>query len=171
MEAAQQQTQEYREHIRIKDQENAFFQEKLRASESKVDAIARLLEEQKAELKGVHTFLTTSNLYSGADIIQMVDALNADIFQLAIFVAELIEDETMSASYEERTRKLKTCQRPLKPVFETIGTELCTHLANKFTPSPNRRSPTTAASNPRLFDELAHTKNACLSCRTTEVGL
>ncbi|PPQ89043.1 hypothetical protein CVT25_006721 [Psilocybe cyanescens] len=78
-------------------------------------------------------FLTTADLYSGADIIQMVEALNTDIFQLAAFVARLIEDETMSASYEERVRNLKTSQHPLKTMSETIGIELCPHLANKLT--------------------------------------
>ncbi|PPQ93036.1 hypothetical protein CVT25_006742 [Psilocybe cyanescens] len=133
IEAAQQQTQEYREHIHIKDQENAFFKGKLRASESEVDEMARLLQERNAELKRVHTFLTTADLYSGADIIQMVEALNTYIFQLAAFVARLIEDETMSASCEERVRNLKTSQHPLKTISETIGIELCTHLANKLT--------------------------------------
>ncbi|PPQ86015.1 hypothetical protein CVT25_001645 [Psilocybe cyanescens] len=84
-------------------------------------------------------FLITSDQYSGADIIQMVDALNVNIFQLATFVVELIEDETMSVSYEERTPKLKTCQHPLKTVSDTIGTKLCTHLANNSPKSEQKK--------------------------------
>ncbi|PPQ85847.1 hypothetical protein CVT25_014049 [Psilocybe cyanescens] len=105
----------------MKDQKERLFQRKLCTSESKVDQMVTLLEEQNAELKGVHTFLTTADLYSGADIIQVVDTLNANNFQ-------------MLASYEECIRNLKTCQHPLKTISETIGADLCTHLANKFTP-------------------------------------
>ena len=95
----------------------------LRGAQEKHSHTAKLLEERSADLKGAQTFLTTIDRYSGADIIKMVEALNAEIFQGAALISELPGDETMIEVDE--LRKASHC------LIQYIGPELFEHLSTK----------------------------------------
>jgi len=56
----------------------------------------RLLVERTAELDGAQAFLNQADNVSGADVIAMVDALNAEILQNAAFMADSLEDSLPS---------------------------------------------------------------------------
>ncbi|KAJ4469076.1 hypothetical protein C8J55DRAFT_524304 [Lentinula edodes] len=57
------------------------------------DAHSReLLDARMKELQGARAFLNTSDMYSGADIVSMVKSLNAEIFQTAASITDMIVD-------------------------------------------------------------------------------
>ncbi|KAF8959253.1 hypothetical protein BDZ97DRAFT_1667426 [Flammula alnicola] len=118
---------------RKREEELRTTQTRLRAAEEKNLQMAKLLEVKTADLNGVQTFLTTADVYSGAEIIAMVESLNAEIFQASAFMAELIEDETMVASALERSKNLERCKQVLEgQVRRQIGNDLFAHFEHKY---------------------------------------
>ncbi|KAH9485831.1 putative ABC transporter ATP-binding protein [Psilocybe cubensis] len=135
---AYQEIEQYKQRVSMKDSKVALLQEKLNKSISKIDELTTLLQERATEIKGVQTFLTTADLYSGADIIQMVDGLNMDIFHTAASVAEIFEQPTEAdaaarLTSKDREERLEFGAERLKSIPEAIGERLYTHLANKCT--------------------------------------
>lgn len=60
----------------------------LQGAEAQHQQTLQLLEAQRSELKGARAFLTKEDTLSGADVIAMVDVLNAEILQTAAFMAD-----------------------------------------------------------------------------------
>ncbi|KAF8901897.1 hypothetical protein CPB84DRAFT_1776958 [Gymnopilus junonius] len=116
---------------RKQETELQILREKLRASEEKQSRMASLLEERTSDLKGVQPFLTTADRYSGAEIIKMVEGLNAEIFQAAAFMAELVVDDSMIATKEEYASNMEHFRENLDSVRREIGKELFTYLATR----------------------------------------
>ncbi|KAH9478860.1 hypothetical protein JR316_0009322 [Psilocybe cubensis] len=112
--------------------ETSLLREKLRVCEEKLSRTTMVLQERNAELIGTRTFLTATDVYSSAEIIQMVNALNADIFQLAAVVADLFENEAVVATEEERARNLDAVLGHLNAVFQVIGAELSLQLTGTY---------------------------------------
>ncbi|KAF9068289.1 hypothetical protein BDP27DRAFT_1421992 [Rhodocollybia butyracea] len=50
-----------------------------------------LLDTQRRELQGARTFLNTTDLYSGGDIIEMLNTLNSEIFQAVAIITDATE--------------------------------------------------------------------------------
>ncbi|GLB37871.1 hypothetical protein LshimejAT787_0409220 [Lyophyllum shimeji] len=61
-------------------------------AEAHYEQTARLLEETTAELKGATLFLTKTDALSSADVAAMIDGLNAEIKQLAAFMADTLDE-------------------------------------------------------------------------------
>ncbi|KAF9473067.1 hypothetical protein BDN70DRAFT_997831 [Pholiota conissans] len=99
---------------RKKDDEQRVAQSRLCASEEKQSNLSKLLEVRNAELNDVQPFLTTADAYSGPEIVVMVETLNAEIFQTAAYMAELIEDESMAATNNERTKNVERNRQMLE---------------------------------------------------------
>ena len=76
----------------------------------------QLLEAKMSALKGIQVFLTKEDVFSGADVIAMVDALNAEILQLAAFMADRLDDKQKdlnAAAEEVKARAVRSLGEPL----------------------------------------------------------
>lgn len=60
-----------------------------RASDTPVDSMSTVSEEEHAQAKSMETFLTKTDLWSGAQVIQAVQDLNSEILQFAASAVEL----------------------------------------------------------------------------------
>ena len=102
----------------------------LRGVQDKLMHTAKLLDERTADLKGAQTFLTTDDRYAGAEIMKMVEALNAEIFQGAALVSEPIGDGNASeVNGRRRNAQLTRSDRDYLTKF--IGPTLVEHLSTK----------------------------------------
>ncbi len=116
-----------------KDDELRIVQAKLRAAEEKQNQLTKLLEVRTADLNGAQTFLTTADAYSGADVIAMTDALNSEIFQTAAYMAELIEDDSMQATPQERGKLVEKYHNNLeRTARREVGESLWNHLQSHY---------------------------------------
>ncbi|KJA20627.1 hypothetical protein HYPSUDRAFT_782802 [Hypholoma sublateritium FD-334 SS-4] len=117
-----------------KDEELRMVQAKLRSAEEKQAQLTKLLEVRTADLNGAQTFLTTADAYSGADVIAMTEALNSEIFQTAAYMAELIEDGSMQATPQERSKLVEKYGNNLERyVRREVGEGLWGHLQSHYT--------------------------------------
>ena len=76
----------------------------------------QLLEAKTSALKGAQVFLTKEDTFSGADVISMVDALNAETLQLAAFMADRLEDtqkDLNTAAEQVKARAIRSIGEPL----------------------------------------------------------
>ncbi|KAF9465201.1 hypothetical protein BDZ94DRAFT_1189779 [Collybia nuda] len=64
----------------------------LRQSEALRQQTLELLETKTSELRGAQAFMSKEDSLSGADVIGMVKSLNAEILQVAAFMADSLED-------------------------------------------------------------------------------
>jgi len=102
----------------------------LRGVQEKQLQTTKLLEERTADLKGAQTFLTTVDRYAGADIMKMVVALNAEIFQGAALISELLGDENTTLKVDEKRKdSAKSIQAAKDGLAPHIGLELFEHLS------------------------------------------
>lgn len=65
----------------------------LKVVSERMEQMSILLQDRTFELKGAQSFLTTADASSGADVISMLQRLNAEILQSAAYMAESIVDE------------------------------------------------------------------------------
>jgi len=91
----------------------------------------RLLQVRTADLKGVETFLTTADEYSGAEIMKMVESLNGEIFQVSAFMAEALERKSLLATPEEKNKNITHYREVLEYAQGHIGDRLLSHLRDK----------------------------------------
>ena len=90
----------------------------------------KLLEERTADLKGAQTFLTTADRYAGAEILKMVEALNAEIFQGGALVSELLGDGN-AFDVDGRRRNYQSTRVDRDHLTQFIGPKLAEHLSTK----------------------------------------
>lgn len=76
-----------------------------------------LLETRTSELKGTQTFLTKADSLSGAEVTTMMDGLNADILEMAAFMADSFQFEKVR---EVRGEQKAACER----VRESLGARM-----------------------------------------------
>lgn len=107
------------------------LKDRLRHSEEKNSHTANLLQVRTADLRGAEAFLTTADQYSGADIVNMVKSLNAEIFQAAAFMAELLEDPSTVAAEEDRKKNLQKYVRSIEDARSEIGDGLFAYFLDK----------------------------------------
>ncbi|KAJ3798084.1 hypothetical protein GGU11DRAFT_24392 [Lentinula aff. detonsa] len=85
--------------LQMVNEGNKKLQDNLRATQAEVRRYTtqiahnqELLDSRRKELQGTRAFLNTSGTHSGADIVSMVKALNAEIFQAAASITDTIVD-------------------------------------------------------------------------------
>ena len=83
--------QALREELRRKEQEIKALQTASRHKEATHSQVVALLETRTSELKGAQTFLTKADTFSGADLILMVEGLNADISETAAYMTDTFD--------------------------------------------------------------------------------
>ncbi|KIM36861.1 hypothetical protein M413DRAFT_31264 [Hebeloma cylindrosporum] len=104
------------------------LRQQIRQSDEKQVNTDRLLQARTADLKGVETFLTTADEYSGAEIMMMVESLNGEIFQISAFMAETLESESQAAAPEEHAKNITYFRKALDIARKHIGASLFSHL-------------------------------------------
>lgn len=129
----QQKIAELQSKNRRLEEEVRSLKEKFRSSEDKNSQTTTLLQSRTADLRAAEAFLTTANQYSGSDIINMVQILNAEIFQAAAYMAELLEDPSTVAAEEDRKRVLQKYSRSLEEARPEVGESLFTYCAGRGT--------------------------------------
>ena len=112
------------------EQEFNILKGTLRGVEENHSHTVNLLEERTAELKGAQTFLTTVDLYAGAEIREMVEALNDEIFHGATIVSGLLEDRN-AFEVDERRRDAQLTRDHRDYLTQLIGPKLAEHLSAK----------------------------------------
>jgi hypothetical protein len=106
----------------------------LRAAEEKQLSLSKLPVVRTADLNRTQTFLPTADTYSGPEIIAMVEALNGEIFQTAAYMAELIEDESMAASVQERNKNVERNRLTMEAQLRRdLGEDLWQYFQKKYT--------------------------------------
>ena len=79
------------EELRRKEQEIRALQTASHHKEANHSQVVALLETRTSELKGAQTFLTKADTFSGADVILMVEGLNADILETAAYMTDTFD--------------------------------------------------------------------------------
>lgn len=110
------------------EEEIRTLRQRILQSDEKQVNTDRLLQVRTADLKGVETFLTTADEYSGAEIMTMVESLNGEIFQVSAFMAETLENESQVATPEEHAKNIKRFRKALEVSQQYIGASLFSHL-------------------------------------------
>jgi hypothetical protein len=110
------------------EEEIRTLRQRILQSDEKQDNTDRLLQARTADLKGVETFLTTADEYSGAEIMTMVESLNGEIFQISAFMAETLENESQVATAEEHGKNITRFRKALEFSRHHIGANLFSHL-------------------------------------------
>lgn len=116
---------------RRQEDEIRALKERLQYADEKNMQTTNLLQVRTADLKGAETFLTTADQFAGSDIISMVDILNAEIFQAAAFMAELLEDPAMRANEDERKKSMQKYVRGLEDAQHETGDGLFAYFLEK----------------------------------------
>ena len=83
--------QALQEELRRKEQEMKALQTASHHKEANHSQVVALLETRTSELKGAQTFLTKADTFSGADVILMVEGLNADILETAAYMTDTFD--------------------------------------------------------------------------------
>lgn len=86
--AYQQEVNALKGQLDVRKAEVAEARNELQRSQSKLAEVTTLLETRSRELKGAQVFLTTADAVSGAEVISLIDALNAEILQTSAFISD-----------------------------------------------------------------------------------
>jgi DNA repair exonuclease SbcCD ATPase subunit len=138
LEHARRQNKSLEEHNRRQSEELRITSNQLRVAETQHQQTRQLLEVKVSELKGVQTFLTNEDSLSGADVIAMVCALNAEILQISAFTADLLGSTERDiigemVSEEGRAALERATQRIGEPLVQALTTKL---FREAFDPDP-----------------------------------
>ncbi|KAF7982967.1 hypothetical protein HWV62_24552 [Athelia sp. TMB] len=114
----------FREMMNQRDEEAKASRGEIAALRAHLESTTKLLDDRTRELNGARPFLIKTDTLSGADVIALVQALNADIFQLAAFMA----DSFPVAS--NRINASKDLQEARHRIREYLGYKLLKSLAN-----------------------------------------
>ncbi|PPR01405.1 hypothetical protein CVT24_006243 [Panaeolus cyanescens] len=106
------------------------MREKARAAEENQTQLQALLDVRTNELKGAQSFLTMVDKYSGADVVKMVEVLNAEIFQTSAYMSGLVEDILPDHALR---RRWENCLTPeaLAGVRAEVGEDLVEFIGRK----------------------------------------
>ena len=90
--------------IRQQTADISALKEQLRRAEANNSQTTQLLDVRTAELEGAQVFLAKADSFAGADLIKMVESLNAEMFQGAALMSEELEFDEV----EERNGRSNT---------------------------------------------------------------
>ncbi|KII95455.1 hypothetical protein PLICRDRAFT_150178 [Plicaturopsis crispa FD-325 SS-3] len=105
-------------HLQRQEKQRKVLEDELRHLKTEYADTAGLLDARTSELKSAQAFLTKADTISGADVIRMVEALNAEILQNAAFMADsfefglLAEEEAEEAAVEEAAQNAQRFMGP-----------------------------------------------------------
>lgn len=117
--------------IEEQSRRNAMLQDQIRALTTARNYDAALLETRASELQAAQVYLSKADAFSDADIQEMLDKLNANIFQCAAQISNALAYEAINPAVPEAQDKMDLRQRVttyigscLTHVLETAGDRL-----------------------------------------------
>ncbi|PPQ74253.1 hypothetical protein CVT24_001154 [Panaeolus cyanescens] len=142
---AEEQLRRYEQYTReLKDKNQRLetdvklMKDKTREAEEREGQLQALLDVRTSDLKGAKTFLTMEDKFSGADVLKMVEGLNAEIFQASAYIAGLVED-VPKEQMKRFTWKQCMSQDAFNLVQKRVGPALMDFIEEKG--PENRRDP------------------------------
>ena len=103
----------------------------LRASETQHQQTRQALEVKVSELKAAQTFLTKEDSLSGADVITMVGALNAEILQISAFIADSLDSSDGSMADELSSERKEAREQAIRRIGEPLVQTLTTNFLHE----------------------------------------
>jgi chromosome segregation ATPase len=109
----------------------------LRAAETQHQETRQALDVKVSELKGAQTFLTKEDSLSGAEVITMVNALNAEILQISAFIADSLDSRDRSITDEMASEGGAAREQAIRRIGEPLVQTLTTNfLREALDPDP-----------------------------------
>ena len=105
-------------HLNRQSEELLVYKGEIRRAEAQHEITRKLLEEKTTELKGTQVFLNKADSLSGADVVGLVNSLNAEVLQVAAYMADTLEFGNLMSRQEEGWSKAERRAR------KTVGGEL-----------------------------------------------
>lgn len=137
LQAALDETSRLEEHSKHQSEELHRLKTELRQAETHHDQTRHLLEERTKELSGAQRFLTQADSLSGADVITIVESLNAEILQAAASMAESLEFTYKSSRTEAQEKAAyDNAARMIGADMMHVLTSRSTHMSSEFDPTP-----------------------------------
>jgi len=109
---------EIRAHLNRQSEELLVYKGEIHRAEVQHEITRKLLEEKTTELKGIQMFLNKADSLSGADVVGLVNSLNAEVLQVAAFMADTLEFGILMSQQEEVWSKVE------RRACRAIGEEL-----------------------------------------------
>ncbi|KAJ2935096.1 hypothetical protein H1R20_g2038, partial [Candolleomyces eurysporus] len=100
----------------------------------------KLSEVRGKELKDAQMFLGKADTLSVTDVIQKVDALNEEIFQMAAFLAEVLIYEVLQPDANRLEHRQAAIQLTYESARHTLGDTLANTLAHESVNEPKEES-------------------------------
>lgn len=119
-----------RRQLEVKESDIKAARNELQQVRTKLDEVLVLLDTRTRELKGAQAFLTKADTLSGAEVIALVEALNAEIMQTAAFVADSFD----FARQPEHATEIKEADTRIKELMGSTMTSLLSTVQHSSDP-------------------------------------
>lgn len=120
---AQAQTDGLRQQMERRETEMRMVTNEMAQIKTKHGQTIALLDTRTAELKGAQAFLTKADSASGADVVRMVEGLDAEILQMSAYVADHFE-------FGERQAVNDEIQGACDRLADLLGPKIVDHLGS-----------------------------------------
>ncbi|KAG6889535.1 hypothetical protein C0992_004794 [Termitomyces sp. T32_za158] len=107
-----------------RNQELQRCEEELQQHEREHALTVELLQTRTQELRGAETYLTRADTLSGAEVIALVNTLNAEIYQTAALVAESFDYTARAEGIEGSAEDADGLKEACTSVTDAIGTDM-----------------------------------------------
>ncbi|KAJ2921298.1 hypothetical protein H1R20_g15795, partial [Candolleomyces eurysporus] len=129
-----------RKHIHMQDEELKAVRNELGAVKQQLSDAVNLSEVRGKELKGAQVFLTKADTLSVTDVVQKVNALNEEIFQMAAFLGEVLVYEVLEPDANRQEHRQAAINSTYESARHTLGDTLASTLAHESVNEPKEQS-------------------------------
>ncbi|RXW25680.1 hypothetical protein EST38_g187 [Candolleomyces aberdarensis] len=129
-----------KKHIHMQDEELKAVRNELGAVKQQLSDAVNLSEVRGKELKGAQVFLTKADTLSVTDVIQKVNALNEEIFQMAAFLGEVLVYEVLEPDANRQEHRQAAIESTYENARSTLGEMLASTLAHESMNDPKEES-------------------------------
>ncbi|KAJ2935090.1 hypothetical protein H1R20_g2032, partial [Candolleomyces eurysporus] len=120
-----------KKHIHMQDEELKAVLNELSAVKQQLSDAVNLSEVRGKELKGAQVFLTKADTLSVADVVQKVNALNEEIFQMAAFLGKVFVHEVLEPDANRQEHRREAIQSMYEKARDNLGETLTNTLARE----------------------------------------
>ncbi|KAF6743402.1 hypothetical protein DFP72DRAFT_933537 [Ephemerocybe angulata] len=129
-----------RKHIHHLDGELKTARHELGAVKQQLSDAVNLSEVRGKELKGAQVFLTKADTLSVTDVVQKVNALNEEIFQMAAFLGEVLIYEVLEEGVDRHSVRQQAVTSGYSQAERLLGEKLANVLAQESIKEPKEPS-------------------------------
>ncbi|KAG6885092.1 hypothetical protein C0993_005975 [Termitomyces sp. T159_Od127] len=120
---AQDNNQALNAQVGRRNQELRRREEEMQQQKREHEIMLKLLDTRTQELRGAEAFLTRADTLSGAEVIDLVNTLNSEIYQTAALVAEAFDYNARVGGIESSAEDTAVLNEACTSVADAIGTE------------------------------------------------